>query len=47
MEGIKTLDFLPEALYFEIQPNVKDDWAMNRANLGVRQPSTWKTHHSN
>jgi lipopolysaccharide transport system ATP-binding protein len=38
----KTLDYLGEALSFEISTDVEDIWALNQSNLGVRLPSKWQ-----
>jgi lipopolysaccharide transport system ATP-binding protein len=45
IQKIRTLDYLSDALTFEISPNVNDLWAVDRTNLGVRLPSSW--HYQN
>jgi lipopolysaccharide transport system ATP-binding protein len=42
MQNINTLDYLSDALTFEISTDVDDQWTVNRSNLGVRLPSTWR-----
>lgn len=41
MRRTKTLDYVGDALLFEIIGDTRDQWALNRSNLGVRLPSTW------
>lgn len=40
------LDYVGEALEFEVVKDPKDVWAMERPNLGLRLPSTWQIEKS-
>jgi lipopolysaccharide transport system ATP-binding protein len=44
MQKNNTLDYISDALTFEISTDVSDLWAVGRPHLGLRLPSKWQHH---